>query len=170
MKRFAFVAVLMLALATTVTHAQPFMDRVHFEASAAAGIRSRGITPIDFSFRSFVDFVSVSYLFVAVEDNVSLYSGNGVKSYSNGAGIGGGVGVRLLGSKSEKHALDVRAKALGSVGRPYWKRNSYDLSLAWYVPSARFSPVVEVGYRFIDSRTTGIENCSTAYLSIGFRY
>lgn len=170
MKKILFAAIVLLAASAAGAHAQTFMDRVHFEVSAAAGIKSKGITPIDFSFKSLVDFVSVSYLFITVEDNVSLYDVEGVKSYSNGAGIGGGAGVRLLNGAQGIHGLDVRAKAVGSVGNPHWERNSYDLSLAWYIRETRFSPVVELGYRFIDSRTRGIDNCGNVYLSIGFRY
>lgn len=170
MKKFLFATLVLLAVSAAGAHAQTFMDRVHFEAAMAAGAKHNGITPVDFSFRALVDFVPASYLFIAVEDNISLYDVEGVKSYSTGVGIGGGVGVRLLGSKSENHSFDVRARAVGSVGNPYWQRNSYDLSLAWYVRTARFSPVVELGYRFIDSRTTGIDDYCNLFLSIGFRY
>ena len=33
-----------------------------------------------------------------------------------------------------------------------------------------FSPVVELGYRFMDFRTNGFENYGNAYLSFGIRY
>ncbi len=168
MKRFVFVAVLLLA--TSQLHAQTFADRIHFEVTAGSGIKSNGVTPVDFSFKSLVDFVSISYLFIAVEDNISLYNGNGVKTYYKGVGIGGGAGVKLLGRTSGIHGLDIRAKALGSVGSPAWKRSAYDLSLAWYIKAHRFSPVVELGYRFVDSRTAGFDNYGTVYMSIGFRY
>lgn len=157
-------------LATVKTHAQTFMDRIHFEFSAGTGMENKGITPVDFSFKSQVEFVSISYLFVTVEDNISLYKNKEVKTYYNGVSLGGGLGVKLLDSVKSIHALDVRAKALSSVGCPSWKRSSYDISLAWYLRSYRFSPVVELGYRFIDSHTSGLSNYGNAFLSIGFRY
>ena len=80
------------------------------------------------------------------------------------------MGVKLLDRVKSIHALDIRAKALSSVGCPSWKRSSYDVSLAWYLKSYRFSPVVELGYRFIDSHTSGLDNCGNVFLSIGFRY
>lgn len=170
MKKFIYAAALLLMLATVKTHAQTFMDRVHFEFSAGTGMENKGITPVDFSFKSQVEFVSIAYLFVTVEDNISLYNNKEVKTYYNGVSLGGGLGVKLLDGVKSIHALDVRAKALSSVGCPSWKRSSYDISLAWYLRSYRFSPVVELGYRFIDSHTSGLSNCGNAFLSIGFRY
>ena len=157
-------------LATVKTHAQTFMDRVHFEFSTGTGMENKGITPVDFSFKSQVEFVSIAYLFVTVEDNISLYKNKEVKTYYNGVSLGGGLGVKLLDRVKSIHALDVRAKALSSVGCPSWNRSSYDISLAWYLRSYRFSPVVELGSRLIDSHTSGLSNCGNAFLSIGFRY
>lgn len=170
MKKFIYATIFLLVSATAQIHAQTFMDRIHFEFSAGTGIKNNGIKPVDFSFKSFVEFISISYLFVTVEDNISLYNENGTKNYFKGASIGGGLGVKLLNHTKSNHALDIRAKALSSVGCPAWKRSSYDLSLAWYIKSYRFSPIVELGYRFIDSHTSGLGNYGNAYLSIGFRY
>ena len=161
---------LMLACTTVGIHAQTVMERIHFEFAAGTSVRQNGIKPIDFSFKSLVDFVSISYLFVTVEDNISLYKNDGVRTYSNGVSIGGGLGVSLLNGKQGIHGLDVRVKALDCVGSPAWKRTTYDAALAWHVRSGRFSPVVELGYRFLDSRTAGLDNYGNAYLSIGLRY
>lgn len=170
MKRAAFLTMLLLVFTAVGLRAQTFMDRTHFEFMAGAGTESKGITPIDFSFKVHVEFVSISYLFVSAEDNVALYRHADIKSYYNGVSLGGGLGVKLLNGLESIHALDVRAKVLSSVGSPDWKRTSYDLSLAWYIRSGRFSPIVELGYRYIDSSTKGISNCGHAFLSIGFRY
>lgn len=170
MKRLFYAIMLLLALSTVRLNAQNFVDRTHFEIMGGVGIENKGIIPIDFSFKALVEFVSISYLFVTVEDNVSLYKHDDIKTYYNGAGIGGGLGVKLLNGVESIHALDIRAKALSSVGCPAWERSSYDISLAWYIRSGRFSPIVELGYRFIDSHTKGISNRGNAFLSIGFRY
>ena len=124
MKKFIYAAALLLMLATVKTHAQTFMDRVHFEFSAGTGMENKGITPVDFSVKSQVEFVSIAYRFVTVEDNISLYKNKEVKTYYNGVSLGGGLGVKLLDRVKSIHALDVRAKALSSVGCPTWKRSS----------------------------------------------
>lgn len=71
------------------------------------------------------------------------------------------------------YALDLRVKALGSVGGADWKRTTYDASLAWYLRSGKthsFTPVVELGYRYIDSRTNGLDNMGNFYGSFGLRF
>lgn len=170
MRKLIYAGVLLLTLMTVELHAQTFADRLHFEFTAGAGVKNNGVTPVDLSFKSHVDFVSASYLFVTVEDNISLYNANGTKTYYKSVGIGGGAGLKLLDRSTGIHALDIRAKALGSVGRPAWRRTSYDLCLAWYLKAWKFSPVVELGYRFVDSRTAGFDNYGSVYISIGFRY
>ncbi len=170
MKKIFYVITLIVTFVSASLQAQTFVERTHFEASAATGLRSNGITPVDFSFKCHVDIIPMLYLFVSAEDNLSLYKENGAKTYVNGASIGGGLGVKLLNSVKSNHSLDIRAKSLESIRNTDWKRTSYDVSLAWYIKTAKFSPVVELGYRFIDSRTEVFDNYGNAYISFGLRY
>ena len=34
----------------------------------------------------------------------------------------------------------------------------------------KFSPIIELGYRFMESHTTGIGNYSNVYMTLGLRY
>lgn len=170
MKKFVYLILLLFAIVTVNVRAQAFTERMHFEASAATGIKDGGTTPVDFSFKFHVDVLPVSYVFITVEDNFSLHKYNGVKSYSHGASAGGGLSVKLLGSAEKTHALDARLKVLGCIGSSDWKRTTYDVSLAWYIKSCKFSPVVELGYRYLDSRMEGIANYGNVYVSLGLRY
>lgn len=170
MKNLILTTTLLLAFTTANVQAQTFIERTHFEVSAGSGIKNHGITPVDFSFKLHVDVIPVLYLFVTAEDNLSLYKNNETKAYVNGASLGGGLGVRLLNHIKTAHALDIRAKSLDSLGKPDWKRTIYDISLAWYMKPGRFSPIVELGYRFLHSHTNSFDNYGNAYLSIGLRY
>ena len=161
---------LLLTLSTSVLHAQSFEERSYFEVSAGTGLKNHGITPVDFSFKFHVDLVPAAYIFVSAEENLSLYKENEVKTYINGTSLGGGLGFRLLNQTKGSHALDVRFKSLSSVGGTDYKRTSYDISLAWYMKGLRFSPVAELGYRYLDSRTNGFDNYGNFYLSFGLRY
>lgn len=167
---FFFVSLLIATITANDAQAQTFAERMHFETSVGAGIKEKGTTPIDFSFKFHVDVLRMSYVFITAEDNISLHKDNGVKTYYKGASLGGGLGVKLLNNAKSVHALDVRLKVLGALGGADWKHTTYDASLAWYMKAHRFSPVVELGYRHIDSRTNGIGNYGSAYLSIGLRY
>jgi hypothetical protein len=171
MKKIIFATAMLLALTTAKMQAQTSeTDWVHYEASLGTGLRNNGVRPLDFSFKLSVNFLSVSYIFVAMEDNISLSNGTEMRSYTNGTSGGGGLGIKLLNGKSSDHALDLRLKVLDTLGRPSWKRMTYDASLAWYLKSQKFSPVVELGYRYIKSKTTGIDNYGDVYVSVGLRY
>lgn len=170
MKKYIYAVIFLMALASSDLNAQTFKERFYFETSASSGLKNNGITPIDFSFKFHVDVIPIAYIFISAEDNISLYKEDKAKTYINGTSIGGGIGVKLLNRTKGIHALDVRFKSLSSVGGTDFKRTSYDASLAWYMKNHKFSPVVELGYRYLDSRTKGFDNYGNVYVSFGLRY
>ncbi len=170
MKKKIILLLSLFVLPLSVTNAQTLEERTHFESSVGSGIRHNGITPIDLSFNLHADLLPFLYISIAVEDNISLSKSDGAKTYSKGTSLGGGLGIKLLHRTESKYALDLRVKCLSSVGKQDWKRTTYAASAAWYLNAERFSPVFELGYRFLDSRTKGIDNYGNAYLSFGLRY
>lgn len=170
MKKYIYAVIFLLIFMSLGVSAQTFKERSYFEISAAKGLKNNGITPIDFSFKFHVDVIPMAYMFISAEDNISLYRENEIKTYINGTSLGGGIGVRLLNQTKGSHALDVRFKSLSSVGGTDFKRTSYDVSLAWYMNNLKFSPIVELGYRYLDSRTNGFDNYGNAYITFGLRY
>lgn len=170
MRKFLFAVIFFVNIFAVNVCAQTFKERTYFELTAGSGLRYKGISPKDFSFRLNVDLVPITYIFIAVDDNILLYKNDGVNTYYNGYGIGGGLGFKLFNRLKSKHAIDIRVKSLSSLGCSKWKRNTYDVSIAWYLKSEKFSPVVELGYRYLDSRTKGFSNYGNAYMSIGLRY
>lgn len=160
----------LLAFYAMETHAQKFAERLHFEFAAGTGLKSHGISPLDLSFKLNMDIVPITYIFATAEGNLSLFDVNATKTYTQTQSLGGGVGIKLLNGVKSNHALDFRVKGLWCIGNTDWSRSSYDASLAWYMKSERFSPVVELGYRYIDSHSKGIDNYGNLYVSVGIRY
>lgn len=117
-----------------------------------------------------MDIVKSFYAFVAIEDSKTLYKNEDIKSYLNSENIGGGLGVKFLNAGKNTHSLDLRIKLLNSIGNADWKKTTFDSSIAWYMPHEKFSPVVELGYRFMNSHTAGIDNYSNIYMTLGLRY
>lgn len=169
-KKLLSLLILLFVMAGSA-NAQQFVDRLHFEATANTGYKSKDKTPIDFSFKAGIDVVPRLYVFFTSEENKTLYKKDDVKTYYDGSSLGGGLGVKLLNSDKTTQSLDIRAKVLSSVGNPDWKRTTYDASVAWYLSGKqRFSPVLELGYRYIDSRSNNISNYGSLYVGIGIRY
>ena len=167
-----FLIYIYFFLFSSVAYAQSATEKLHFEATAGTGLKSKGITPLDFSFKANFDITSRLYVFASTETNLSYYKENAIKTYCKGQSLGGGLGVELLGEKSQPHALGARIKVLATIGHADLSRTSYDAGLVWYIKRNKtmFSPVVELGYRFMDFRTNGFENYGNAYLSFGIRY
>ena len=170
MKKYIYAVVFLIVLVSSDLNAQTFKERFYFETSVASGVKNNGITPIDFSFKFHVDVIPLAYIFISAEDNISLFKEGKAKTYINGESLGGGVGVKLLNRTKGSHALDLRFKSLSSIGGTDFKRTSYDASLAWYMNNLKFSPIVELGYRYLDSRTNGFDNYGNAYITFGLRY
>lgn len=173
MKKIIYAILLLLAVPSGKSQAQSFADRLHFEATVGSGYERKNIKPLDVSLKVGVDIIPSLYAYLTCEGNKSLYEKGDVRTYYSGESLGGGVGVKLLGSVKTVHSLDLRVKALGSVGGADWKRTTYDASLAWYLRSGKthsFTPVVELGYRYIDSRTNGLDNMGNFYGSFGLRF
>ncbi len=170
MRKAIFVIIVLLVAITNKTYSQSFQNRLHFEASTGVGAKNNGLTPLNLSFKAQVDIVKSFYAFVAIEDSKTLYKNEDIKSYLNSENIGGGLGVKFLNAGKNTHSLDLRIKLLNSIGNADWKKTTFDSSIAWYMPHEKFSPVVELGYRFMNSHTAGIDNYSNIYMTLGLRY
>ena len=171
MKRFICLTALMFALTAVNVNADSYWDDVHFEYVAGIGYKSNSMRPSDFAFRIHTKFISRTYLFTSLEENLVLYDNNSDKTYYSGFAGGGGLGVTLLGAKEESScALDLRALVVAnSVKKVEWQRVSYELALAFYLKSHRWTPIVELGYRYTDSRT-GPDDFGRVYLRLGLRF
>ena len=172
MKKSIVLIVILFIVSASNSYSQSFADRIHFEASAGAGSKYECMKPLDISFKVDVDIVKKLYAFIDEENNHNLYKDGDFRTYYSSANLGGGLGVRLLDSEKTKHKLDLRAGVLSSIGNADWKKTTYAVGLAWYLGSKShtFSPVVEMGYRYANSRTEGLKNYSGFYMSIGLRY
>lgn len=172
MRKLFFAIMLLLAVSASNSKAQSFEDRLHFEASAGSGFESKNLKPLDLSVKISVDIIPSLYAYLTSEGNKTFYDDGTVKTYFSGESIGGGVGLKFLNKVKTIHALDLRIKALSSIGNADWKHTTLDASVAWYLRSDKvhsFSPVVEIGYRYIDSRTKGLDNTGNFYMSFGIR-
>lgn len=173
MKKIVYAIMLLLAMSAGKSEAQSFTDRLHFEASVGSSYERKDIKPLDTSLKIGVDIIPNLYAFLTCEGNKSLYEKGDVRTYYSGESLGGGVGFKLLNSVKTIHALDLRVKALGSIGGADWKRTTYDASVAWYLRNEKkhyFTPVVELGYRYIDSRSKGLDNMGNLYMTVGLRF
>jgi hypothetical protein len=168
-KKLIWIVLTLVSLVCKL-NAQSFSDRLHFEASAGTGIKMHDMTPFDYSFKLNVDVAPRFYVSVVTETEKSLYKDDKVKTYFNGESFGGGIGYNFYDNNNSSHVLGIRTKILNSIFKADCKRTTYDVFLSWYTKTRKFSPVIELGYRYIKSRSEELRNYSNVYMTLGIRY
>lgn len=149
-----------------------------FAANAGVGLPQHDVTPVFAGVNLGYEFAPRVYAFARAEMNTGLYEKDGDRTFNSAGNLGAGLGYRLLGGgkcsacRSLKECLDVRVMAGSSIGHADWKQTFYDAGLEYYYRGSRFfcTPTIGLGYRYVDSRTTGLRNYGSAYVSIGFRF
>lgn len=157
---------------------QPLARRFSFAVNGGIGAPYRNTTPlfagIDIGFECIPRLV----VFGRAEALAGLHEVDDARTYAVSKTLGAGLGVRLLGKWQDtyatamKHALDLRASVGWTYGKNDWNYALYDANLTWYCRGVLqgCSPTVGVGFRYMDSRTSGIRSYRNAYLTIGFRF
>ena len=124
----------------------------------------------------FLKRISASAIY---EGELGLYSGEDRDFFTSQA-LGAGVDVTLLratkstGWVSEGTTLDIRCQALASVGSADFKHSSYSVQMLYNMRGPGYgkymTPVIGIGYRYMDMRTNGFKDTHNFYLSVGIRY
>ena len=172
-KKIIFLTTLLFGFTSVNVNAddaQSFWDRLHGELGLGIGLKTNSIEPYDISYKIHVDIISKAYAFISLESNVALYN-NVAKTYYSGTSLGGGLGVTLRDVKEESpYVLDLRGQVLTNVGNTDWERTTYELALVFYLKSSiRISPLIELGYRYIDSRSL-LDDYDNIYMRLGIRF
>lgn len=97
----------------------------------------------------------------------TLYEKDEVKDHMQHCNLGGGLGYRQKLS-GEHESIDYKASVSTSVGNNGWKNTTYDVGVLYRFPSRGVSPQLGIGYRYYDSRTSGVKDHGCVYASIGF--
>lgn len=125
----------------------------------------------------FVRRLSVYYVF---DGALALDKRNG-RQFDWSKSMGGGLAYRMfnLGKRdpitlAENCAFDIRAYVTSTYGNSYPKYTAYNLMLVNYgyrgKDWVRGSVYLGLGYRYIDSHTSGFKNTHNFCLELGFRF
>lgn len=158
-------------------HKLRFLENFSFEFNSGFGTRQHHITPITAGFSLNYDVIPRLYATLRFERLWALYKDNNLRYFYKNRNIAGGLGVRLIKGVPEDRdkklnpTLELRMLVGGGVRNPDWKQTFYDANLVCYFPNNHifFVPTFSAGYRFTDSRTIGLPNTHTFYVSIGLR-
>ncbi len=157
---------------------QPLARRFSFAVSGAVGARHRNVTPLFAGIDIGFEFVPRVFVFARAEALAGLHEADDVRTYALSKSLGGGLGVRLLGrwqdayATSSSQSIDLRASVGSTYGSNDWNYMLYDANLTWYNRGLLrgCSPTLGLGFRYMDSRTSGVRSYRNVYLAIGFRF
>ena len=157
---------------------QSFFDRMSASYNLAVGLQNKQTTPlmtgVDFGF----EVLPRLRVILEADYTVGLRNVDGNRTFDGAFTLGGGLSYRLFGGKGytkpaqAKDALELQFTAGGSVGKMDWKQNYYDFGLL-YTTRHRLSictPILGLGYRYVNSHAAGMKNYGGVYATIGMRF
>ena len=147
-------------------------DKLLLEASFTAGMKNKGMSPMSLNFNIGYNFTPSLYAFAKAEGVIGLYDKEGIKTYTKGTDLGGGLGVKLLNPKKTNERLDLRVSIVNSIGNANWKHTTYQAEFILYCNSkkTRTVPYIGIGFKHMNSHTAGIDNWNGIFATIGWKF
>lgn len=152
------------------------LRKFNYEYGFSYGTRQHHITPMTTGFQIGYEIIPRLSLNLRTERLWAHYKDKDTRCYYRNRNLAGGISLCVVGGKQRRFdgtsraSLDLRILAGGSVGSADWKQAFYDGSLAFYYRGVSVTPILSAGYRFTDSKTTGIPNIHTYYFSAGISF
>ena len=151
------------------------VERLYFEGAFGASTKSHQITPEVVQFNIGYTFPCKVFTFARAEYVMGMMD-NGNENYSlcyKAADLGLGVGYKLYSTPKVSRYwpfsdVGVHAFAGTTVGGMDWSYNTFEVALNLGIRK-HSTTTYTVGYRYYDSRTTGISNLSGMFFSLGLR-
>jgi|LAHS01.1.fsa_nt_gb hypothetical protein len=163
------VLLLFVCLCPKLLFGQKFFIEEDFTASP----RQHDVALLTSHFAIGIEPVNRFTVYFDLPGTLALRKTEGVKTYLKSASIGGGLGYRLWDGINfyegdNPHAIEVRGRVNTTYGSPDWKHTNYELWLSLTEDSSsKFSPIFSVGYKYVNSRTPGMQNMSIVFASLG---
>lgn len=151
---------------------QSLINRLFIELDVTGSTTNKDTRLMSLGGKVGFDITPNLYVFAKGEGLMALRDANGMKSYGNGANLGGGLGVRFLkinfsnGKSSFESDMSVYAMMAASVGNTDWKQTVYEAGLKWKL-GKRLAPTLGLGFRHTNSHTVGVPNHNGMVGSIG---
>lgn len=109
------------------------------------------------------------------QNTLGLYDKDGVRTYyRTNTAFGGGLSCNVYQEKAGKGifegrlGIDMRTLFSTTVGHPDWKYRQYNIEATFYDRMHKvYTPILGIGYRYVDSITEGMSNLSNVYVQVG---
>lgn len=169
----AILAMPMQAQEESSTSKDPIFDHLMFELEATTGLKNKGMSPTSFGFNLGYQITKNIYAFAKAEGSINLYKKDDMKTYFKSQALGGGLGFKLYNPKTNSLGTDLRFAVTNTIGNADWKYTSYCADLIIYSNNKKkrtVSPYFGLGFKHINSHTSGLSNWNGIIGTIGFRF
>ena len=148
------------------------LDHLMFDLDATVGLENKGMTPTTLNFALGYQLTPRFFAFAKTEGSINLYKKDDVKTYFKSQALGGGLGFKLFNPKTTAQGVDLRLSVTNTIGNADWKYTSYNADLILYpnCKKSRSVPYIGLGFRHINSHTSGLSNWNGITGTIGFRF
>ena len=168
---FLALAQMTLLNAQTTNHESDF-GNLFLEGSVVRGLKSDGISPVGAQIGIGYNVTSRFYPMITAEYLSGHYNESGMKTFYDSGNIGFGLGYTFLRGKNDYLSFlqnaDLRVNVGTTIGHVDWKYNYYGVELKMGFRKTN-TPVIGVGYRYMNSRTEGLSNYKGVFVTLGFK-
>lgn len=143
-----------------------FWDKYWAEIGAGSSGKYHKLKPYTSDVNFGLDITKRFYMYISDENILCLRKKDGERNYFKSYNFGGGVGYSIFAFKSESKDsglnIDMKAQVTTSVGNADWKNTAYTIGMYYRFTYSctDFQPYFGFGYKYIDSRETGLSNHS----------
>lgn len=162
---------------TTDKDDDDFFDGTWIEADITGSTKSHDTKPMSIGFGWGFDISKRLYICLREENIICLYDNEEKdNTYIKTRNLGGAVGYSFYLDKDEDNYVlnkfDIRAQITNSVGKVDLKNTAYSVGLYFRhkYRCTRFENFFGIGFRHINSHTSGIKNHNGVYAVFGIRY
>ena len=157
-------------VAVTMNAQEPVLAKFNFEMKSLYGLEQHGMTPMNLNLQLSYEFANRWSVLAAAERNHTQFDVDGVKWYTNGVSLGGGLAYAWHDGEHDR--FDLRLQVLNTIGSPDWKHTTFDIGTNWYGKRSKsgMSPLIGIGFRYQKSHTAGIRDWMGIYGTIGVRF
>lgn len=147
---------------------RPLFEKLLVEGAVGASTSHHDTRIADISLRIGYRFTPRFHAYALAGADLALCKGGDTRTWNTSNHFGVGLGYTLY-NNSGRNNWDMRASWAHSIGNTSWKQSQYDASIM-YSPRRTGSATFSLGFKHVQSHTSGMPNLNLVYGSIGFRF
>ena len=141
------------------------LDKFFIEGSVLGTFKQHDIKTFGLQLNVGYDVLPKFHVFATCEGTTSLLDKENLKTYAETNILGGGIGYSLF-RDPKGGIVDIRAMLGTSIGNVDWKQTTYGIGFQWKILKG-VSPILGLGYRHVNSRTSSMPDMNVVYGTIG---